>query len=128
MSRNRFVRADTTRLDLSDGDWIEVKTELNYGEHLRINRASLQSVGMNAGEGGDDGKFTFRLDPFTQQQRRLEIYLTDWSFRDEDDKPVPLTRSTIEALDDDTAAEIVTAIEAHEKDVAAKKTKGAAPK
>ena len=124
--RLRFVQPDTTRIDLSDEDWIEIKTALDYGEMQTLRQAAFKPVPVNRDM--DTDEMTVSLDPFVLQQKRMELYLTDWSFRDEADKPVPVTRTALRSLDPATADEINAAIVAHEAAEQAKKTTGGAPK
>lgn len=101
--RRRFVRVETTRLDLSDGDWIEVKNELAYGERLALNNAAM--IGQRDGMAiVDYGRFHLK---------RLELYLVDWNLADEHGKNMPLQPDTIESLDEESAAEINRALDAH---------------
>lgn len=124
--RLRFVVPDTTRIDLSDGDWIEIKTALDYGEMQALRQAAFKPVPLNRDT--DTDEMTVSLDPFILTQKRMELYLTDWSFRDEADKPVPITRTIIRTLEPATAEEINAAILRHEEAERAKKTTGGAPK
>ena len=127
MSRQRFIRADTTRLDLTDGDWIEVKTELDYGEQQQLRIASMQPLAIERDMSAEN--LQIQLNPFLLRQKMIELYLTDWSFRDADDRPVPVNRTTLLSLDPDTVEEIEAALNAHAEAVkAAKNTRGAAPK
>jgi hypothetical protein len=126
MTRQRFVRPDTTRLALSDDDWIEIHTELAYGELQELRRAAMRPISL-AGAAGN-GEVKMELDPFALQQRQLELYLIDWSFRDEQDKPVPCDRQAIALLDMETADEITAAIGRHEEELKAKKMTGGARK
>lgn len=113
MGRNRFVQPSTVRLPLSDSDWVEIKERLTYAENQRLQGAMVRSVRDLDGEVGVDlARFTIL---------RMETWLTDWSFRDDQDKPVTLSRSAIENLDPDTAREIDAAIDQHVTDRAAKK-------
>lgn len=113
--KNRFVQPDIARLDLSDSDWVEVKERLTYAEHQRLYSSMLRTVK----EGGGDGEIGVDLGRFNLL--RLETWLVDWSFRDANDKPVPLTRAAIENLDPDTVREIDEALDRHQTDLAAKK-------
>lgn len=115
MARNRFVQPNTVRLDLSDGDWIEVKERLTYVENQRLYGGMVRSINTNQDInelGVDVARFNIL---------RLETWIVDWSFRDEHDKPVPVSRSAIENLDPDSAREIDAAIDRHLTDLAAKK-------
>lgn len=108
MSRNRFVEPKTVRLELSDGDWVEVKARLTYGEEQRLASAGLTSV-----KGARVQDATVGIDLERYNLAKLEVWLVDWSFRDARDKPAKLTRSAIAALDPDTAEEIMAALDAH---------------
>ena len=113
--RNRFVTPETVRLDLSDGDWIEVKERLDYAENQRLYGRMVHSL-----KDDDDGR-ELGLDLARFNIARLETCIVDWSFRGADDKPVPVSRNAIEHLDPDTAQEIDQAIEGHLVNLAAKK-------
>lgn len=124
MSRNRFVTDATKRLPLSDGDWIEVKERITHGEQKRIAGAAIAVRGVGGALAGstdalDDASVTIDLE--RAEQVRMEVYLADWSFKDDDDKPVELTPSAIAALDTETAEEIVAALDRHVAEVGEEK-------
>lgn len=103
----RFVSPNTVRLDLSDGDWIEVKERLTYKEQQQLSGAMLRSIKTVEGDqemGVDFARYAIL---------RLKTWLLEWSFRDEHDKPVPLSPAAIENLDPDTAQEIGDALDKH---------------
>lgn len=91
------------RLELTEGDWVEVKERLSYGEQQRL-------TGKAVGRAAADG---VTIDYAAYEIERLVTWLVDWSFRDEQDKPVLLSRDAIDALDPATADEISAAIAAH---------------
>lgn len=103
--RNRFVSTETVRLDLSEGDWVDVKERLSYAEQLALSNASI--VGTQVGGG-------FQVDMGRYRIKRLEMYLTDWNFTDAEGKSVPLTSAAIRHLDSETAEEILAALDAQE--------------
>ncbi len=115
MGRNRFTVQGVTRLPLSDGDWIEVKTDLNNGELQALRACGLEPPVKMA-----DGTITRPIDWARYDIEQAAIWLLDWSFVGEDDKPVPLktTNGTINvdalnALDPPDFDEIDKAIQAH---------------
>jgi hypothetical protein len=112
VSKRRFIEPGTTRLDLSEGDWIEVKNELDYGEQLQLKIAATEP--MAAGPNMPAENLTIKVNPFLWSQKQLELYLTDWSFRDAQDRPVPINRTTLLSLDPETVDEMEAAINAHE--------------
>jgi hypothetical protein len=110
VSRSRFVAPETVRLPLSDGDWIEVKTRLNYGEQAHLNKKMYGRVDQAALAGNGAG---LGVDIEAMAIEFLVTFLTDWSFRDADDKPVALNRDAVAALDPETADEVQSAIARH---------------
>lgn len=118
MPRNRFVQPAVVRLDLSDGDWVEVKEQITYGEAQRLTGSMLRTRVSR-----DDGANEVGVDYARFSVLKLQTWLTDWSFRDEQDKPVPLSPAAIENLDPATAEEIDAAINVH----LAKRQEGKAP-
>lgn len=122
MGRNRFITPSTIRVPLSDEDWIELKTRLTLGEEMAISTAGLTGVNAEAVFGAApngasaptqaEGN-TARIDMTRFVVDKIYIWLTDWSFRNADDKPVKITREAIRALEPDTGTEILAAIDAH---------------
>jgi hypothetical protein len=124
VSKQRFIQPGTARLDLSDGDWIEVKVELDYGEQQQLRIASMQPLAIERDMSLED--MQIQLNPFLLRQTLIELYLVDWSFRDADDRPVPLNRTTLLSLDPETVDEMEAAINAHAAAVtSAKNARGA---
>lgn len=108
MPRNAFVDPDTVQLPLSEGDWIEVKQRLTYGEQQRLSSASLTSVRIQAGRTDDT---EIKLDMQRHAIERIFVWVTEWSFRDKSGKAVKVTRQAIENLREDVADEINTALD-----------------
>ncbi len=106
MSRYRFVKPETVRLDLSDGDWIEVKKELTAGEARAISRSSVRAV-----TDVQTGKTVTEED--LDQLSLLNTYLTNWSFVDAAGKQSKYSLDALRALDQDSYVEIVNALAAH---------------
>lgn len=101
---SRFVQPQVMRLDLSGGDWLDVRRELTVGEQRRAMAKAVKS--MRA-----DG----RIEPDFQQVGKAEIaaYIVDWSFVDGNDKRVPFTDDAIDNLTAAAYDEIETAVRAH---------------
>lgn len=111
MGRCRFVQPETVTLQISDGDWIEVKKRLTTGESRRSKAVLVKEVRQ-------DGRMT----PDFEMVGIAEVlaYLVDWSLKDKDGKPSRIDtdakkRAAIDQLDDDTFEEISDAIAAHVK-------------
>ena len=106
MARNRFVTGETVRLDLSDGDWIEVKRELSFGE-----QQELMAVGVRVAGGFDNP--TMDMNIAEAHIFSLLQWLVDWSFTNDKGIKVPLSPASIRNLDLETAAEVEAALMAH---------------
>lgn len=100
------MTASTVRLELSDGDWIEIKERLSYGEQQRLAGAALGK--MTPGADAEIG-----LNWAMYNIERLSLWIVDWSFNLADGKDAPLNKQTIAALDPATVEEIDAAITAH---------------
>jgi hypothetical protein len=113
MGRNRFVTPDIVRLPLSDGDFIDIKKELNAGENRRVFARLVKD--MHAGE-------KIQLEPEQVGLTKVVEYLIGWSFTDGNGKPVDVSEGAIQNLDQDTFTEITKAIDAHEEKMDAERT------
>lgn len=112
MGRNRFVTPETVRLDLTDGDWIEVKRDLTFAEREQITAAAF-SPSVAGPEIG--------INWATAKIKRMLVWLVDWSFVDARGKSVAITQDSLGALDGETADEIEAAINGHVEARAAEK-------
>lgn len=106
MARCRFVQPDVVRLPLSDGDWIDVKKELNAGEQRRVFSRLVKAMHFNE---------KAEVDPEQVGLSKVVEFLVGWSFTDSGGKPVPVSEAAIGNLDGATYAEIVKAVDAHEE-------------
>ena len=102
MGRSRFVIPNTVRLELSEGDWIEVKERLTYGEQQALAGASLDKM--------TPGSTDIAINLQRYDIMRLDTWIVRWSFCDANGKAVKKTRDAIAALDPATAKEINDAL------------------
>jgi hypothetical protein len=109
MGRCRTVRPETVRIDISDGDWIEVKQALTYGEAAKARAVVVKEVRT-------DGRMTpdFELVEIAQ----VLAYLVNWSLVDDRGKRIVIDTDAkllagIHAQDSDTIREIIDAVSAH---------------
>jgi hypothetical protein len=105
VSRQAFVTPATVKLELSEGDWIEVKSELSYGEQLQLQDASSRA--------GEDDKPRFVYSNF--YVAHLVAWIVDWSFTDANGR-VEVTADAIRALRGEVAGEINTALNKYEQE------------
>ena len=110
--KNRFPKPKVVRLDISDGDWIEVKSKLNVGERKKMFAESITKMGGKIGEDAE-----YDLDAVKMSFAKVAAYLVDWSLAEEDEKgavvPVEISLESIQALDEDSFVEIEEAIDKH---------------
>jgi len=99
---------NTVRVDISDGDWVEIKEKLTYGEQKRLETGAMGK--MTASSATDPG---ISLDFERYNLMRLYTWLVAWSFVDEGGKRVKISLDAIAALDTETAQEIDDVLTAH---------------
>jgi hypothetical protein len=112
MGRCRFVQPGTVRLSLSDGEWIEVKRELNAGEQQHLEAGYVKDMRM-----GERPTLDYERVGVT----RILEYVTGWSLLDFNGQPEPFEESALKMLDRDTYLEIDEAIRAHEQAISARR-------
>jgi len=118
MGRCRVVQPEVVRLPLSDGDYLDVKKELNAGEYFDL----ITALGERK--------------PFS----KIVQYVVGWSLTGLAGTPIPYAlemdeharRDTVRALDKPTLRELIAAVDKHEAaeeaaHAAKKKTGGGAP-
>jgi len=107
----RYRQPDSVRLALTQGDWILVKKHLTAGETRRIFRRMIRQ-----GATGDE------IDSLQVGLSKMIVYLLDWSFQDANGNPVVIRDQSdqvkadlLENLPVEEFAEVLKAIEVHEK-------------
>ena len=115
MGRNRFVAHKTKRIDISDGDWIEVKEQLNIGETLDV-----EGAGLEISQAPGEREATYSVSrPGDAAIVRVSVWLTGWSLRNAKGDNVPVSKAAVGQLDKDTFGEIRRALDVHIKAVSA---------
>jgi hypothetical protein len=112
---SRIVTPGTTRLALSNGDFLVVKQRLNAGETMDLFERAAPDVDLTAA--GALG----RLPPAKVGMAIIPAYLLDWSLTDLEGRVIPIrgvsaeeTEAALRLLDFDTLIEIMNAITAHD--------------
>lgn len=102
--RCRFVQPSIVRLDLSCGDYVDVKKRLSVGDERTI----MQQM---VGELHQDGwrKPNIEMAGIAE----LAAWIHDWSFVDPQGVPVPPTIEALKQLDPVDYLELETAVQAH---------------
>lgn len=112
-----FVEPTTTRLDLGQDDdgqpmWIEVKTELNYGEQQELAGLALR---LQKTDLGSDAAPSVEMDWAAYGLAKLKTWIVDWSFTDAQGKPVKVSRESVQRLRPWLAQACEKAIDEHAK-------------
>ena len=115
-----FVVAGTTELQLSDGEWIEVKEQLSFGEQEDLNTAGLKTMKTVAGE----TEVSLEWSQFNTA--KILMWVVDWSFRLPNGHKADINMKTVRNLRDDVAKEILLAIENYQTTVAEKNSQAPA--
>jgi hypothetical protein len=89
--------------------WIMVKRHLNVGEARKVMTSGWR--GLRDGGDGTELNIDWRAQTFT----RAEVYLTDWSLTDDNNRKLSLTRDTIESLHPELFDQIEQALNGHVK-------------
>jgi hypothetical protein len=114
MGRERGVTPDRVRLPLSDGDYVDVKRELNAGEYRKLLYSQFKD-----NPAGD----ALTVDPAKVGIAKLLAYLLGWSLVSVvDHQPIPydpqdpeeLRRAVLDDLDTATYKELIAVVTAHE--------------
>lgn len=111
MGDSRVVLPNTTTLQISRGDWIVIRTQLNAGENKRMLKRGTVQTGAER-----------HIDLFDAGTAKLIAYLLDWSLAGPNGAVIPIRgldeaaiENTIDSIDPDSYTEILRAIEAHER-------------
>jgi hypothetical protein len=117
MSIRVQLRAEE-RLELSRGDYLVVKRDLNAGEYRELLRAATKPVSMTAATSAVP---TLDLDPIEAGLSTVLAYLLDWSFQDPNGHPIVIkhqarnvVKAALDNIDSDSFMEIQRAIQEHQ--------------
>lgn len=120
---SRFIDTTLTkRIEISGGDYIVIKHRLSVGAQKHIDTSGLKRlVSPTKRSSKESNDTSVEVDFKEFSFARTEAYLLEWSFRDDDGKAVPVSRTAIEALDTKSYEEIENAISAHVEALVAEK-------
>lgn len=97
----------------ADGDWVEVKNELNAGEQRDV-FAELVLGGYTPGE-------KTVLDPKKVGITKLLAYIVRWSLVDSSGEVMEVSEATLRVQDSETLKELIELVDAHEECVEAER-------
>lgn len=111
-----FVIPSTVRIELSDGDWIEVKRELTAGELKAMRSSSFTYMQGTASDNADVANdVKLGVDWRKLGLAKVLAYVVDWNAKDAQGRPVPFSREAVESLSLTDFERLENAIAAHEK-------------
>lgn len=123
MGRVAVQNPTTTRVALTEGDWVEFKDKLTIGEKKRLEGSGVAAVRDPSGD--TRAKQSFELDFERLGLARLEAYVVAWSFVGLDKKALAVTPEAIGSLVPEIADELEKALDEHIKKVEAAKKESA---
>lgn len=115
----RFVNPDTTRLELPNGEWVEVKNELPSIEEKRYRSAGFKRVRMD--KTNADTVSDVEMDWVELAFARIVAYVVDWNVKDANGNKVKYTIDAVRRLVSEDFDVLNKAVEAHEEAKAAEK-------
>ncbi len=117
-----IVFEETDKIDLGEGDWVEIKRRMSYGDHddqaraqmkIQINAQRLRALqGRNTEVTEDEMASMSDIELSTGKLELLAINIKGWNLKGLDGQVLPVNRDTIRMLDDDTARLILAEIAA----------------
>jgi hypothetical protein len=103
----RFVDPEVVRIEISGGDWIEIKKALTVRETRKMQFGGMKMKGTAAGE------VEFAADMESFGLSKVTTYLVDWSFVDAQGRKVECTPDAVANLDELSYQELEAAIDKH---------------
>jgi hypothetical protein len=118
----RFVdpTEEPIEVQLSYGDWLQLRANLDYQERENLASSPFKSM-RTVDEPGQDKQTEYRLDLATFNIAKIKAWVVDWSFRDKKGNHLDVTEPNIGHLTDETAKEVLEAVDAHTKGIEEKK-------
>jgi hypothetical protein len=112
MPRDAFADPDdTVRIDLSEGEWIDVRKGLSWGQELR-----LQAAGIDLELGASGRPQLKHVDLERITVAKMIAWITAWSFT-RNGQPVAVDEASLRGLRTEVAAEMNAAVDAHINEV-----------
>jgi hypothetical protein len=102
MAESWLVHPDLLRLSLSDGQFLDIKRELTFGEHRKMLAGQMKLV---------DGEYVRDLEKIGVTL--ILAYVVAWSLVDRDGRPLPCDEATLVSLQPHRVEEIRRALDAH---------------
>ena len=91
-----FVSTELVRIELEDGEWVDIKSGLSLGDY--------EKIAIESDSDRPEGRIV----------ATLLVVIKAWNLKD-DGKDMPINRDSIERLDQDLAVRIITEVGKHNK-------------
>lgn len=105
-----FVTDELDRIELGDGEWVDIRRQMNYGQQVKLAASFSQPSMKFEGEELKVGAGTDKADLEMGSITLLTINIKAWSFKDDASKPIPVNEENIKRLDISTAKRIAKEI------------------
>lgn len=107
MQKHRyFVDSEVDRIDLEDGDWVDIKAKLSIADQDKLSEMMLDiqvdTTPTNRAERRrrrDSGQSNYNATFRPSTSALLQVSVVDWSFTYEDGSKVPLNPEMINKMD-----------------------------
>ena len=118
---SRFVKAETERVDLGDGDFVVIRSRFKAADRMAITDATLKiaprsesarTVGTNGNAAGADVEMQWLVG--SNMLATVCVGIVEWGgpgFIEDDGSVRPVTEENIRELDDDTFQTILKALQ-----------------
>jgi hypothetical protein len=100
-----FVTDEVDRIDLGEGDWVDIKRQMSYGDDQKL-VASYMNVQARVRAGEPDVDISLGTGNITL----LALNIKDWNLKDESGQLMPIAETTIQRLNKSTATKLVEEI------------------
>lgn len=101
--------------------WVKLKKRLTIGEQRRVQTAGWKGISTGPRSRGAEGEQEISIDWKLMGFARTVEYLLDWSLADDARTKLPLTRETLESLNEDVYDLIDGAVKEHVEAMAEEK-------
>jgi len=106
MRHKYFVDSEVDRIDLGDGEWVEIKSKLSIGDQDKLSEMMMtievDTAPANRSERRrrkDSGQSNYNATFKPSTSALLQVSIVDWSFTYESGEKVPLTPEMVNRMD-----------------------------
>jgi hypothetical protein len=97
-----------TRVQIDDSAWVDIKSEMSYGDYQALVASYVNVQAKITGAGGVPEGMKLKLD--LGNITLLLLNIKDWNLTDDSGKPLPVNEATIRSLKTEVAKQIIDEI------------------